>query len=597
MRIRHVRIQSYRGLADVSFPVGDGAILVGKNNAGKSSILEAIGWFFRRNVSEMLRRAGSDFPREDVYTWHEADGVGEELEQFADTDAFPDLARSGEWLEGRVAQDIRITVAFSDVPAMAFALHSLPRQRVPDAATEEPLLVLQRRYSYGLLPAQMTFDSAQCVSRLRVLVEWPENWRDLDASEAFSTDYGAMLPDFVMLDARASDYGEWIQRAIAPLALRALRRRFEAKGVDIDTVEGIITEARSTVAEHVDRVLSEEVRGTATDRETPSVEPGSQFDILGELARPPQIQVPRSLGDGTQRRLLLAALRLYEKEELWGSDDSLVLAIEEPELFLHPTAQRSLAGAIQELRKNGIQALVSTHSATMVDRASLDDVLVVQNRKDILGNGYRRTVTSARGKKNQFEAILRLLGHRTSDVLSTTCAVLVEGPSDAEILAIWATTLGHNLEALGVLFVPCRGSSNMTFYANADLFRQVGVPCVAVLDGDFGNRQSFEIARRLREMGMVDRTDLFVWKDSIEGCFEARTVERVLSLLTDAISPTQLECAAVSTIEAVLYRSASGVAYDKIAHGRQIARAMNPEQIHPDVKAAIERIVLLAGGR
>ena len=48
MRIRYVEIDGYRGLTDVRFSVGDGATLVGKNNAGKSSILEAIGLFFHR---------------------------------------------------------------------------------------------------------------------------------------------------------------------------------------------------------------------------------------------------------------------------------------------------------------------------------------------------------------------------------------------------------------------------------------------------------------------------------------------------------------------------------------------------------------------
>ena len=52
---------------DVAFPIGDSATLVGKNDAGKSSILEALGLFFQR--------AKTDSPREDASAqrypnWH-----------------------------------------------------------------------------------------------------------------------------------------------------------------------------------------------------------------------------------------------------------------------------------------------------------------------------------------------------------------------------------------------------------------------------------------------------------------------------------------------------------------------------------------------
>ena len=84
MRIRHVEIRGYRGLTDVHFPVGEGATLVGKNNAGKSSILEAIGWFFHR---------GEIGPtREDVYTWRDedVDTLLADSERYSD----PDLAHA-----------------------------------------------------------------------------------------------------------------------------------------------------------------------------------------------------------------------------------------------------------------------------------------------------------------------------------------------------------------------------------------------------------------------------------------------------------------------------------------------------------------------
>ena len=81
------------------------------------------------------------------------------------------------------------------------------------------------------------------------------------------------------------------------------------------------------------------------------------------------------LSDGTLRFLLLATL-LHQPRELLPP----ILAIDEPELGLHPSALHSLAGLLRAASQHA-QVVVATQSAALVDAFAPDDVVVI-NRRD-----------------------------------------------------------------------------------------------------------------------------------------------------------------------------------------------------------------------
>ena len=317
-----------------------------------------------------------------------------------------------------------------------------------------------------------------------------------------------------ILEARTQDYGQWLRRALAPLARSAGLRYLASAGIDTEALKEAINQARERLDTRITTCLARATGHTAPVEPTLSV--GTRDIDLGtewieRLFDAPPIDFPRQLGDGAQRRLLVQALKLYQDQELWPGGASLVLAIEEPELFLHPGAQRELADLIKQLRANRVQTLVSTHSAIMIDRASLEDVLLVQATTNEALGETQRTVLPLQGKE-PFQAVLDVLGYRKSEVVQAACGVLVEGPSDRAILEAWASKLEHDFAALGIIVVPCEGHSNMPAYANVAVFSQFDYPRVAVLDGDLGNRRSQEIAERLRGMEWKMAKTCLSWK-------------------------------------------------------------------------------------
>jgi putative ATP-dependent endonuclease of OLD family len=72
---------------------------------------------------------------------------------------------------------------------------------------------------------------------------------------------------------------------------------------------------------------------------------------------------PSEAGAGMRNLIVMALFRSYAK----AFRGDAIFAIEEPEIYLHPHAQRSLAALFDELAAAGNQVFYSTHSATFVN--------------------------------------------------------------------------------------------------------------------------------------------------------------------------------------------------------------------------------------
>lgn len=85
---------------------------------------------------------------------------------------------------------------------------------------------------------------------------------------------------------------------------------------------------------------------------------------------------PAQLSDGTIRYIALATLLLQPKETMPS-----VIIIDEPELGLHPYAIDQLAYMIQEASLKA-QVIVATQSPTLIDNFKLDDITVIERDED-----------------------------------------------------------------------------------------------------------------------------------------------------------------------------------------------------------------------
>jgi hypothetical protein len=125
---------------------------------------------------------------------------------------------------------------------------------------------------------------------------------------------------------------------------------------------------------------------------------------------------------------------------------AVVLAIDEAELYLHPSLQRVLVSLLRDL---GPDIVLATHSSEIVAEADPDEVVLIEKTRR-----SGRRIRSAEGTR----AALTALGSNRNSVLTqlsrTRKALLVEG-DDFKTIQAFARKLGLDRLATGFEFAVC----------------------------------------------------------------------------------------------------------------------------------------------
>jgi hypothetical protein len=189
----------------------------------------------------------------------------------------------------------------------------------------------------------------------------------------------------------------------------------------------------------------------------------------------------RYKGDGVQS---LAALALMRSP--FGSNEgriNTIVAIEEPESHLHPSAIHSLKSVLTDMAARQ-QVVITTHNPLFVDRAKISSNIIVKD--------YRaRSATSV-------AEIRDILGVRASDNLRhAEIVLLVEGEEDRvalkALLPVSSVGLKVALENGKIAIETLNGGSNLSY--KAGLVLQALCSCHCFLDNDAEARKAFDKAR------------------------------------------------------------------------------------------------------
>lgn len=288
---------------------------------------------------------------------------------------------------------------------------------------------------------------------------------------------------------------------------------------------------------------------------------------------------PSTLGAGARRAATLAALELFSDASMWDPSDWVVLLVEEPEVGLHPAAQRRVARNLAALPTYGVQTVVVTHSAAVVAANSLDRVRVARVRmgNDASSDTPTHDILRATGTAELAE----LLGSTPSDALLPDLFVVVEGDSDAAVFEAWAHRLGFSFANTGMRLMPAHGSGGMEVVVRTLSGAYPGGRIVAILDnGSDTMKQKLVIERRFGErvrLHLLSRTE-------IEGYFSLRAVASWLEMhgaaspITDEVLPF-----AKKRLQRLADRHLSRP-YDVVSDGLAIAGLMKESEIDPEIR-------------
>lgn len=213
-----------------------------------------------------------------------------------------------------------------------------------------------------------------------------------------------------------------------------------------------------------------------------------------------------------------------ERSEVMGSIAQFVLAmrgagilaIDEPELHLHPSSQRSLA---KMLAANDTQCIVSTHSADIVSAFDPDCIVAMKN-------GEARQLEPG-ALDSDARVRMKLWTHDRLEPLTATKLILVEGITDRLLVQRVAELTGRDLDRLGVSLVQTDGVGKMIPFDRLFGPRGFNVPMFRLIDQDAAEEVAKKLGVHVEQLSSrhvyVSRRDLeeeyvkgltpgFVWK-------------------------------------------------------------------------------------
>ena len=604
LRIEKVHIRNLRAAKDLEVTLDDTTALVGANGSGKSTILLALRVFF----GETAVSAG-DYHNENT---------GDDIVITAAFGRLGPAARAqfSEYVGGDDRLEISCIVHWDGSRAVRTLHGSAPQN--PDfaavlsetrEAVAKPLYeALAARPEYAGLP--LPWPGIQ--EAAEALRKWedahPDRCRRMpDGGNFFGPggDGHARLSHFVRLLHVPAEHGAagGAGSALGALLDITIQKTLGEKE-EYMALPGKIKEAYKKA---MDSVQSEKLRLADTLSVTlDGLVPGAYVEILG---RPPEPSVGRprfdaylvenrysspaaAAGHGIQRALAIAALHHLSRARADGESyakmayrrpihkwdaqaqaapprapadadggdirdaPAVVLAIEEPELYQHPTRVRHLASLLRSLPDGGIvgapgpvQVVYTTHSPHFVFADSIGQIRLVSMRQDSLLNPGTTAVASAtpsdiledmrrcgaaRATDGAVDySLLRAMGPAASEGFFASAVVLVEGPSDRIVLEAAAEARGRSMDSLGVSVVPCEAKSAMPL--PIAVFRRFGIPVYAVWDADENKgRQKEESERIASALGHADGK----WRGRICGqfaCLEGDLEATVASDLEKAL--------------------------------------------------------------
>jgi predicted ATP-dependent endonuclease of OLD family len=232
-------------------------------------------------------------------------------------------------------------------------------------------------------------------------------------------------------------------------------------------------------------------------------------------------------GHGLQRLFIFSILELYEKFRAGlvdaSNDSTMVLAIEEPELYQHPARSRAIADILSALASSKAQGLrfqvfFTTHSPyfvalerftslrrvekipragtameTKVRRATLKQV--GDSLLKAYGNGDPATEASSLAR------LKSVLGIRGSEGFFADGIILVEGQEDEAVVAAMSESRGISLDHEGVAIIPTEGKTKMPQLLA--LYSHLGIPVFAIFDAD-ADKQKDEDAQVKHNMAILN---------------------------------------------------------------------------------------------
>lgn len=313
------------------------------------------------------------------------------------------------------------------------------------------------------------------------------------------------------------------------------------------------------------------------------------------------------VGDGTKRRMFMAVTEwdsnlLQEQAEKGMYIQPVIRGYDEPDTNLHYEAQRRMFSAISDIVNNvetKTQAIICTHSLTMVDRAPAKNIRYFKINEGV--SEISQLITEDDPEVEKFlNNIASYMGISNSIMFYERCFVLVEGQTEEFALPIfYKKVYGKTLIEDCIRIINVKSNSAVKGFLKLLKSNKEDMILIFV-DSDSRESRSSNLSEQdLRELGFetefIENNVLFVGLKEFEDTFSSEQISRALSnlwnksdgtdWLIDEIEELGSETKFSKAIGGYVheYGSDEGENWGKPLFGKTLAEICEITEIHEDI--------------
>ncbi|MFZ2493225.1 MAG: ATP-dependent endonuclease [Thermoanaerobaculia bacterium] len=526
MKIQALTIENFRCVRSAHADLRALTGFVGRNGAGKSTFLQALQLFYAPSATVTPEDYYANATTEDIaiqITYGDLRPEEKaELEVYMDGDTltvtkrFPALGDGAKGTAGKYFASQRVFPPFQSVrKATSAADRKATYNDLIDSATLPPDTPKAKKDS-DVYDGMKAFEAAHSEVLKREEME-----TQLFGEKSVGSGKIEKFTRFVYVPAvrdvtdeaadRKASFAQLLELVVTPkIQARPEVQQLPAKIqalVDNAYDKAVIGQDLATLASDLNGVLKPFVGDArlSFDLIAPDVKPSeprivptvTEDSFAGELSRK---------GHGLQRAIIFTVLSHLARIRSGAAPESqpdLILAVEEPELYQHPSRCRQIASVLRQLSEAsapGNQVLFTTHSPYFLDIEHFEDVRIV--RKAQGGGGAAESAvtkltfdaireTWARCCEKEPKEITRTsLASRLTKPFLTSASegffadvvVLVEGAGDAALLLRLAERMKKSWDERGVVVIRTDGKANLG--APWLVFQAFNIPTYVLFDGD-----------------------------------------------------------------------------------------------------------------
>ena len=498
MKLKTVKIKNFRGFKDeVIIPFENLTAFIGKNDAGKSTILEALEIFFNNKLVSCEHNDLNVKAKEEGEFKIEITCVFNELPNIFVLDSTyeeEDLLRKQYLLNADGDLEIKkiFDTELKTIKEKIFIVCNHPsadglndllyvknaelQKRAKNLRAEEDSLPFVasaplREYLWS-----------QCSDLQIVSTELPT---EKEGSKDIFEKIKEQLPIFALFQSDRDNSDE-NKEVTDPMKL-AVQEALKEVNQEIQTIKSRVRDYALHTAQATLSKLREMNPDIANEL-VPEFKLEPKFDNIFKLTINSDSGIPiNKRGSGVRRLILLNFFRAEaEKRRANQNNPSIIYAFEEPETSQHPKHQELIIKSFMELADSeNTQIILTTHTP------NLAKFLPTESLRFVTTENTNRIIKSGNEVYKEIADSLGILPEQINT--GTKCLFLVEGHYDVAIYNNISEKLKeggylpHSFKDLGIQIIFVGGCSTLNFWVTSSFAQSQNVPIVAYFDSDKTN--------------------------------------------------------------------------------------------------------------